>query len=82
MEQNQLMLLKWIRKEHVGDILAADPALYRLNGRYLRAPGLISRALAMAIERAPCSQFGAIILATKAGAFASRRLNSLGEMGS
>jgi hypothetical protein len=50
MEQNQLMLLKWIRKERVGDILAADPALYRLNGRYLCDPGLISRALAMAIE--------------------------------
>jgi hypothetical protein len=28
MEQNQLMQLKWIRTERVGDILAADPALY------------------------------------------------------
>jgi hypothetical protein len=45
MEQNQqLMQLKGIRKERVIDILAADPALYRLNGRYLRAPGLISRS--------------------------------------
>ena len=46
------------------------------------APGLISRDLAMVIKRAPRSQFWAIILATKAGAFASRRLNSLDEMGS
>jgi hypothetical protein len=36
----------------------------------------------MAIERAPRSQFWTIILATKAGAFAPRRLNSLDEMGS
>ena len=50
--------------------------------QYLRAPGLISRALAMAIERAPRSQFWTIILATNAGAFAPRRLNSLDEMGS
>ena len=34
-----------------------------------------------AIERAPRSQFWAIILATKFGAFASRRLNSLDEIG-
>jgi hypothetical protein len=69
-------------EERVSDILAADPALYRLNGRYLRAPGLISRALAMTIERAPRSQFWAINLATEVGAFVLRRLNSLDEMGS
>jgi hypothetical protein len=71
MEQNQLMQLKGIRKERVSDILAADPALYRLKGRYLRAPGLVSRALPMAIERAPRTQLWAIILATGVCAFAS-----------
>ena len=78
------------QKRARGDILAADLAIYLLNGRYLlscfRAPGLIFCAFAAAIGRAPRGHhdliFRAITSATTVGVFASRRLNSLEEMGS
>jgi hypothetical protein len=76
------------QKRARGDILAADLAIYLLNGRYLlscfRAPGLIFCAFLCRGDWACASRplQGDKFIATAVGVFASMRLNSLEEMGS